>query len=447
MIPQLQREAPVSLPVETKRWSLATRIGFRFVFAYFILYVLPGPVGALSSYKPSSVLENNGANWVWHRIVPWVGTSLFHLKAADLAEAPNGSGDELYDYVLIPCLLVTALLVTAIWSWLDRKRPNYEVLHEWLRLLMRMTVGWGMLGYGIKKLIGAQFTPPTLARQLQPFGQATPMGMLWTFMGSSQPYSFFGGFGETLGGVLLVLPGLTALGSLVSLVMMTNVLMLNLCYDVPRKIFSLHLVLMCLFLLIPDLRRLINVFILNRRAEPVHRVSLLQDKLLDRVALLLPMVFGGFVLFVAGRQSVIDLKQLVTTLPAPVYGVWTVDELVIDGVVHPPLLTDAERWQRVIFDAPKILSIDWANGNHTRYYMQLDLAKKSFDLWDVDHPKWNARLALDNPDADRMTLEGRFGSQQISARLVRADLSDPQKYPLMNQGFHWVNPNVNNPVP
>ena len=51
----------------------------------------------------------------------------------------------------------------------------------------------------------------------------------------SQAYSLFRGIGETLGGVLLVLPALTTLGALVSLAMMTNVLMLNMFYDVPRK--------------------------------------------------------------------------------------------------------------------------------------------------------------------------------------------------------------------
>ena len=155
---------------------------------------------------------------------------------------------------------------------------------------MRMTLAWAMLGYGVKKLIGAQFTPPTLARQSQAFGRATPMNMLWTFMGASQAYSLFGGIGETLGGVLLLIPRLTTLGALVSFALMTNVLMLNLCYDMPRNIFSIHLVLMCLFLLLPEMRRLTNVFIFNRRADPSTEVPLMNDKALNWVALALPVV-------------------------------------------------------------------------------------------------------------------------------------------------------------
>src|SRR5215469_2793011 len=98
-----------------------------------------------------------------------------------------------------------------------------------------------MLGYGVKKLVGAQFPGPSLSRLMQPFGQASPLGLMWTFMGASQLYSFFAGMGETVGGALVLVPRLVTLGALISLAMTTNVLVLNLCYDVPRKIFSIHL--------------------------------------------------------------------------------------------------------------------------------------------------------------------------------------------------------------
>ncbi len=77
------------------------------------------------------------------------------------------------------------------------------------------------------------------------------MGFLWTFMGFSRGYSFFAGAAEMLGGLLLVVPQFTTLGSLISLGVFSNVLMLNMFYDVPRKIYTIHLVLICLFLVFP----------------------------------------------------------------------------------------------------------------------------------------------------------------------------------------------------
>ncbi len=444
MIPQLQREAPVSSPASAAQWSLIKRIAFRFVLVYYLLYIGPGPVGSLGTYKSIKGLDVNIWSVLWHQVVPWVGTNILHLNANALSEVPNGSGDELYDYVLILCLIVAAGFGTAIWSWLDRKRTNYQTLYQWLRLLMRMTVGWSMLGYGVKKLLWAQFPAPSLARLVEPFGQASPMGLLWTFMGASPLYNFFGGLGEMAGGVLIVLPGLTALGSLICLAMTTNVLMLNLGYDVPRKIFTIHLILMCLFLLIPEVRRLANVFIFNRRADPVPEVPLFSDKLTNRAAAALPIVFGALVLFVAGRQSYLDAKGFNVFLPPSIRGVWLVDGFVVDGTPHPPLLTDSNRWKNVIFDATNIFTVQSMDGQQNDYLMQIDPSGKRLRLQGAQNPQWRATLAMESVQPDRIVLEGQFGNEHVSATLDRSDLTDPQKFPLMNRGLHWVNPYLNN---
>ena len=413
------------------------------MFVYYLLYIGPGPVGSLSTYQGTTGLDMNIWRVLWHQVVLWVGTNVLHLNANALAEVPNGSGDELYDYVLILCLIVAAGLLTAIWSCLDRKRTNYQTLYGWLRLLMRMTVGWGMLGYGVKKVLAGQFPPPSLARLVEPFGQASPMGLLWTFMGASPLYNFFGGLGETVGGLLIMLPGLTALGSLICLAMSTNVLMLNLGYDVPRKIFTIHLILMCLFLLIPEFRRLANVFVFNRRADPVPEVPLFSDKLLNRAAAALPIVFGAVVLFVAGRQSYQDARGFTVVLPPPIRGVWLVDEFVVDGTPHPPLLTDSGRWKNVIFDATNVLTVQSMDGQQNDYLMQVD-GGKTLKLKSAFNPNWQATLALESVQPDRIVLEGQFGNDHVSATLDRSDLTDPQKFPLVNRGLHWVDPYMNN---
>src|SRR5271166_151872 len=278
MIPQLQRDTPVASTPSTTQWSLAKRIGFRFVFSYFILYLGPGAIGALG-LRDRIITTPYRELWVaiWHRVVPWVGENILHMPG-DYREFPNGSGDQLYDYVLILCILIAAVVSTLIWSRLDRRRPNYERLHAWLRLIMRLSVAAPMIGYGVNKLFRAQFPEPPLARLIDPLGQTSPMGFLWTFMGYSRLYSAFGGFGETLAGLLILIPRLTTLASLITIGVMSNVLMLNLGYDVPRKIYSIHIILICTFLLLPQLRRLANMFILNRPVEPEREVPLFTNR-------------------------------------------------------------------------------------------------------------------------------------------------------------------------
>jgi hypothetical protein len=53
-------------------------------------------------------------------------------------------------------------------------------------------------------------------------------------------------------------------GALVSIGVMSPVVALNFCYDVPVKLYSSHLLAMKVFLILPDLRRLLNLFVFCR---------------------------------------------------------------------------------------------------------------------------------------------------------------------------------------
>jgi hypothetical protein len=50
-----------------------------------------------------------------------------------------------------------------------------------------------MIGYGSYKVIQSQFPAPTLLRLLEPYGQSSPMALLWTLMGASKSYNLFTG--------------------------------------------------------------------------------------------------------------------------------------------------------------------------------------------------------------------------------------------------------------
>jgi hypothetical protein len=146
------------------------------------------------------------------------------------------------------------------------------------------------------KVIQAQMPPPPLSRLVEAYGDSSPMGLLWTFMGASRGYNAFAGGAEMLAGLLLFVPGLTALGALLAIAVMSNVFMLNMCYDVPVKLFSFHLLLMAVFLAIPDLRRLINLFVLRRKVQLSVAEPLFHRRWLNRGSLVAQFLFGLFVI-------------------------------------------------------------------------------------------------------------------------------------------------------
>jgi hypothetical protein len=133
---------------------------------------------------------------MWDHVVAWVGSNLLHL-AGPFKPVVEESGDQLYDYILWLCIFSIAIIAATIWSALDRKRKQYDNLHEWMRVLVRLTLALAMINYGMSKLFRAQFPELSLATLIDTFGRTSPKELLWTFMKYSRPYSFFGGLGET----------------------------------------------------------------------------------------------------------------------------------------------------------------------------------------------------------------------------------------------------------
>jgi hypothetical protein len=260
------------------------------------------------------------------------------------------------------------------------------------------------------------------------------MGLLWTFMGASAPYTTFAGLTEWLGGVLLVFRRTALLGALVCIGALTNVVMLNFCYDVPVKLFSSHLLAMAVFLVAPDLWRLANLFVLNRPVPPAPDPRLIRRRWLRMAALTLQVLFAaGFSIYMMYSAQV-QLAEYYSAR-SPLRGIWNVDQLRVDGQAGPPPGAEALQWRRVVFDYPTVLAIQLTSESRRRYWLALDAAKKTLALTKRDDPAWKSALSYQQPAPGRLMLEGTFEGHKVQASLHRVEES---KFLLLNRGFHWV---------
>ena len=133
-------------------------------------------------------------------------------------------------------------------------------------------------------------------RDRRSFGDLSPASVLWLQVGSSHPYEMTLGAVEVLAGLLMFLPRTATLGTLLGLASMAQVFLLNMTFDVPVKILSGHLLLMSLVLLAPQLRRLTDLFVLQRPAEPVSQPPLFSSERANRRAATAQAVLGLWVL-------------------------------------------------------------------------------------------------------------------------------------------------------
>jgi hypothetical protein len=124
---------------ETPHWSAPRRFGFRFAFCFLLPFVLCSANATVEGRIP----------WLGPKLekllaIPFALTSqalarhLFHLHGAAATLHFSGYGDRAIDWIWVGVELALAVVATLLWTALDRNRPNYTALAQWLRLTLRL---------------------------------------------------------------------------------------------------------------------------------------------------------------------------------------------------------------------------------------------------------------------------------------------------------------------
>ena len=423
-----------SRETQVPHWSFVKRLAFRFCFSYFGLYCLTTQIlGGLFLITKFSI--DPATLWPMRQITLWTAAHIFGIMHP-LVYMGSGSGDKTFNWVETFCTLVLALLTTGIWSVLDRQRDNYVTLDKWFRLFVRFALASAMFSYGMIKVIPLQMPFPFLTRFVEPFGNFTPMGVLWNFIGASPVYEGFTGCAEMLGGILLIVPRTTMLGTLICLTDLTQVFLLNMAYDVPVKLLSFHLILMGLFLLVPELPRLVSFFFLNRAAGPSTQPQLFQTCRANRVALGVQLIFAIYLVGTNIYTSWSGWYAYGSGRPkSTFYGIWNVDQLSVDSQLRSPLLTDYDRWHRVIFDFPTSVNFQRMDDSFVGYGATINVNDRTIELTKANDEVWRAEFTFQRPALDQLILDGNMDNHMIHMRLR---LVDRDTFLLANSRFHWI---------
>jgi uncharacterized membrane protein YphA (DoxX/SURF4 family) len=428
-ITQFHRETTVP------RWSVGRRVAFRFCFVYLGLFCLNEQILGGLFPIPKVDFPDLATLWPMRQIVFLTAAHIFHVTQP-LVYKDSGSGDKTFDWILAFCLLVFAIAATCIWSVLDRKRENYDALYKWFRLFIRFALATEMILYGMDKVIPLQMPFPSLTRLLEPFHDFSPMGVLWYSIGASPAYETFAGCAEMLGGILLIFPRTTMIGALVSLADLIQIFMLNMTYDVPVKLFSFHLLLMALFLLAPEFERLADFFLRNRTVGPSTQGELFCTRRANRIALAAQIILGIWVIGNSAYNGWDGWHTYGGGRPkSPLYGIWNVSELSIDGQLRSPLLTDYDRWHRAVFDAPDRVAFQRMDDTFARYGAAINANGKTIALTKDNDKNWKANFTFQRVGENELVLDGNMDSHKIHMQLELVDLN---KFLLVSRGFHWI---------
>lgn len=428
-------------------WPAAKRVAFRFLAAYFVLFSFPFPLTVVPwlGERTSQPVE-----WAWRQAARWVGDRLLGIREMRLEF--TGSGDTTFDYVRLLIALVLAAVAAALWSALGRRRGGDAPAARWLVVAVRFFLGYVLVSYGLYKVVPVQFPPPSLARLLTPYGESSPMGIVWTFMGTSPAYTAFTGAGELAAGLFLFWHRTRTLGAAVATAVLAQVVALNFCYDVPVKLLSSHLLLMAAALLGLDRERLAAVFWSGRAVAASPEPPLLRGRRTRRIAAAATALAVG-AMVVAGLLESLAVYRQQRAERSSLWGVHAVERFVVDGVELPPLVTDELRWRALVVDREKPVrfgaqerpggvSIQLMSGALSRHPIVLDeeaavltfLPPGAFRIEDAgERPD---RLSWERPAPGRLLLRGTWRGRAVEIELAERPPSD---FLLLGRGFHWIN--------
>jgi hypothetical protein len=332
----------------TGEWSTSRKFAFRVAVVFFGL-IFAAPL-----------------DWKFWREVfhtHWTHfQDLFRLTAAlpQYFSAPKWGFGSFRNVYLV---LLIAVFAAAFWSYLDRRRREYNLLYYWLNVFLRYRLAIGLIGYGLLQLFPIQFPKPTLSDLYTNYGDYLQWKLYYLTNGIAHAhYEEFLGAVEVLGGALLLWRSTMTIGAILSASLLVNIVLANFAYQLGDHVYATLLLLAASFLLLHDAARLLNLLVLQRRAKadrfqpPFHTVVARRLHVAGKSAVFLFLILYGISVAYGFRHTNWPFPDT----PGPLKnaaGYYNVREFTVNGRTIPYSLTDPVRWENVVFERWNTISI------------------------------------------------------------------------------------------
>ena len=423
---------------ETSQWLFIQKLAFRFFFIYFVLQVqswswffswIPG-VDFLLGYL------NQGMDWM----VETANKHIFHVR--EVLVPMGGSGDTSYGWAQLWLFLSLALFGGIIWTILDSKRKNYVVLDFWLRTVIRYYIILVLLTYGLSKVFIQQMGFPLISQLATPLGDLLPMRFSWLFIGYSDGYQIFSGVMEVLPALLMLYRRTLNLGIFIAFAVFLNVMMINLCYDVPVKIFSMQMTFSCFYLLANNLMHFFNFFVLNKPTvldTSYHYKYVSKTMRWGRIAF--KTLFIIFALIVPFYETWSGYSSSQNEAKPIKSGVYEVKTFVVNQDSTAKSIPDSLKWKDMIFEKGTFGSINTMDTlfrkryNRAYFNYEFDTVKHVMNFKKrSDDSTFLFSMRYEIPDSNTVKFWTKIRKDSIYVVLKKSK----RHFQLAERQFHWL---------
>lgn len=359
------------------------------------------------------------------RLFAQVGSYLTRGRGVEITK--SAGSDLLWFWCLHLSWIVVALLITAVWTVIDRRRSDYRRLAASMIVFARFGLAVVMILYGLGKVIPVQMGFMALPyHQLTLVGDTSLFETLWGFMAASEPYSVATGLVEVGSGVLLLWNRTQLLGALGSVMAMAQVFILNMTYDVPVKLAVGELLLVAIGITSPYWSNLARVVFNRGQTSPVEswRPVGADKRWLRRTGVVAKFGIAGMLLAFTTARGVMAYT-VYHTPTSTLDGVWRATSFTVDDHEASLNQTSPQPWSNVaIADRNKVPAI-----GVVRFVSQTPAGYTTMWLLKVDgdHLELRTRestsaqvvLRATQPDKDHLVLTGKVDGRQIKGTFER----------------------------
>jgi hypothetical protein len=416
--------------IERTPWSKGKKISSIFIFTYLFLFMFPEPFKDIPGVSEMLKLVMTPMEW----LILWFGKSVLNIQTLEKIEV-TGSGDTTFDYVRIMVLLILSTLITIV-ILIFSKRKEYQNWFQFTWVYARYYLGLFLIIYGFVKLFEGQFPSPYLGRLEQNYGDSSPMGLMWTFMGASKPYTFFAGMMEFIAGCLLLFRRTTIAGGMMAFGVMLNVAVMNYCYDVSVKLFSTHLVLIAVFVVSPHLKSLFDFIFLQKttqlKVEPLHfqkkwqrvtRKSVKIGLFVLCAAMLTLTYFEGY-----SREENNDYSKVFN-------GSYKIISYIKKNDSLPIVKTDTLQWSKILME-DGYFSAKTITERRIRFEVKTDTIAKKITITSVDDSTKIYQFKYQLLPKKIVVFKGKFEGDSLEITTVHKKIKE---YRLNSTPFKWIN--------
>ena len=351
--------------------------------------------------------------WIWGKPIGWSYTWITGHAAPHVAVF----SDSLSFYLLLGWLAVaTAVFVPLLLHRYDVYGVRFRA---WMMLMIRLYLAMQLGRYGLAKLLKTQFYLPEPNTLYTPIGELTPDIAFWSVMGTSPTYNLVTGWLEMGCAIGLLIPLYYRSASLLSVVLLGQILLINISFDISVKGFSALLLLMALLLCAPGWRGLWSLLVPSRHNQlqaSTWKVPLKSTG--QQIVFLGGCLFIGLELFWAAKAHQFQWDDQVER--PPLHGAYR--------VISNPLVDSGFAY--VFFHRRNYLILRNLQGHDHRFPVHVDTLSKRY-YWRIRSGEWKSGKYQYQDSGRILLLKPAPGHDSL-----RANVLPWESLPLLQQPFH-----------